>query len=277
MGNTNLNNKSKFFENLEWKSDRMLLNDLVFRLQHYKNNDTWELGEECFMFFKIKNLVDQYEKFFQLRPDFKPDNIFELGMFDGGSIAFWYEIFRPEKHIAIDIRDRSDSNYFKKFIAAKQLQEKIKTYWKTNQSDSEKLKQLYKDNFKKPLDLIIDDASHFYEPTKASFEALFPLLRPGGLYVIEDWAWGHWKEFFSPKHAFARKKVLTKLIFELVEATGSNSELISNLTIYQGFTIIEKGNVSDKELSHFNLEKFINRKPDHPLSVKEKIKHLLRK
>ena len=38
-----------------------------------------------------------------------------------------------------------------------------------------------------PLDLVIDDASHLYGPTMASFEVLFPRLRPGGLYVIEDW------------------------------------------------------------------------------------------
>jgi hypothetical protein len=46
--------------------------------------------------------------------------------------------------------------------------------------------------FSAPLDLVIDDASHIYGPTKASFQALFPLLRPGGLYLIEDWAWAHW-------------------------------------------------------------------------------------
>ena len=38
---------------------------------------------------------------------------------------------------------------------------------------------------------MIDDASHLYVETKASFEELFPRLRPGGLFIIEDWASGH--------------------------------------------------------------------------------------
>ena len=31
--------------------------------------------------------------------------------------------------------------------------------------------------------------SHLRDETIASFETLFPRLRPGGQYVIEDWAW----------------------------------------------------------------------------------------
>ena len=42
-----------------------------------------------------------------------------------------------------------------------------------------------------PIDLVIDDASHLLEPTRASFEVLFPRLRTDGLFVIEDWAWEH--------------------------------------------------------------------------------------
>ena len=34
---------------------------------------------------------------------------------------------------------------------------------------------------------MIDDASHLLDPTRSSFDVLFPLLRPGGVYVIEDW------------------------------------------------------------------------------------------
>ena len=39
-----------------------------------------------------------------------------------------------------------------------------------------------------PLDLVVDDASHLYEETKASLEVLLPRVRPGGLFIIEDWA-----------------------------------------------------------------------------------------
>lgn len=41
------------FDKLVWQKDRMLLDELVFRLEHYKN-DHWELGEDCFSFYKTK-------------------------------------------------------------------------------------------------------------------------------------------------------------------------------------------------------------------------------
>ncbi len=41
------------------------------------------------------------------------------------------------------------------------------------------------------MDLVFDDASHLYEETRSSFESLFPHVRPGGVFVIEDWRWEH--------------------------------------------------------------------------------------
>jgi len=40
------------------------------------------------------------------------------------------------------------------------------------------------------LDVVVDDASHLYRLTVASFDALFQHLRSGGLYFIEDVAPG---------------------------------------------------------------------------------------
>ena len=36
------------------------------------------------------------------------------------------------------------------------------------------------------FDIVIDDGSHMSHHVITSFNALFPLLRPGGLYVVED-------------------------------------------------------------------------------------------
>ena len=57
-----------------------------------------------------------------------------------------------------------------------------------DQADAPALRRIVADEFAgEPLDLVIDDASHVLDPTRASFNVLFPLLRPGGVYVIEDW------------------------------------------------------------------------------------------
>jgi hypothetical protein len=43
-----------------------------------------------------------------------------------------------------------------------------------------------------PFDIIIDDGSHINEHVRTSFEALFPYVRPGGTYVIEDLHTSYW-------------------------------------------------------------------------------------
>jgi hypothetical protein len=112
--------------------------------------------------------------------------------------------------------------------------------------------------FDRPLDLVIDDASHLYEATKASFEILFPLIEPGGLYIIEDWAWAHWREFKSPTHPWASEVPLTTLVCQLVEVAGSSPAAVGNVTVYEGFTVIERG-PGKLETQGFQIENHIER------------------
>lgn len=122
------------FEKLIWQHDRMLLDDLVFRIEHNKN-DGWDLGKDCFKFYKIEGLVDRYRDAFSQKKNFHPQNIFELGIWDGGSVAFWFEYFQPSKHVAIDFQDWQDSSYFQHYVDSRGLRERIKTYWATDQAD----------------------------------------------------------------------------------------------------------------------------------------------
>ncbi|HEV7759673.1 MAG TPA: class I SAM-dependent methyltransferase [Acidimicrobiales bacterium] len=46
-----------------------------------------------------------------------------------------------------------------------------------------------------PLDVVIDDGSHVNDHVRTSFEALFPHVRPGGWYVIEDLHTSYWPAF----------------------------------------------------------------------------------
>ena len=246
-------------EKLLWQKDRVILNNLVFRLEQSKDNN-WELGEECFVLYKPKDLIDQYERFFSTHQKFNPDNVVELGMWEGGSVAFWFEIFQPKKHIALDLQSRTDSPYFQKYVNDRGLHERLKTYWHTNQADTGKLNEIWKHDFnEQPLDLVMDDASHYYELTKISFETLFPLIRPGGFYIIEDWAWWHWQGL---ENHYSEATPLSKLIFELVEAAGSSANLIKNITIYKTIIVVERGDVTRQELGDFKLDNYIYRHPE---------------
>jgi hypothetical protein len=244
------------FENLVWQKDRMLLNGLVFRLQHFLSDD-WELKDDCFIFFKDQPLVDQYEAFFATQQNFRPQNVFELGLWDGGSLAFWFESLKPKKQIGIDVQGRTDSDYFRRYIADRGLGDRLKSYWGVDQSDGQKLREIVRREFDGPLDLVFDDASHLYEFTKNSFECLFPLVRPGGFYVIEDWAWDLWDEFDVPGHPMEEYEGPARFVGELVEAAGSSKGVIKSLTIYRGFTAVERGEAFLAADSSFRLQDHI--------------------
>jgi len=243
-----------FFQELDWQDDKMIIGDLTFRLAHYCRNE--EIDEDCFYFYKLKGLVDQYEKFFSLNSTFQPKSILELGMWDGGSVAFWNECFKPEMHVGIDLMQRQDSKYFTQYATKKNLLNKIKTYWGVDQADSQVITKMIHNDFGGSIDLIIDDASHLYELTKASFEILFPYLTKGGIYIIEDWAWGHWQDYQSPDHPWADQTELTQLVFDLIELIGSTEGIINNLYVSQGFIAIERGN-NDIDTTRMALDSLI--------------------
>ena len=246
------------FEKLHWQSDRLTFNELMFRIEHYRA-EPWDGGEH-FRFYKIKELVDQYEAFLSRRPGFKPQHVMELGTFDGGSTAFWFELLQPDRFLSLDFKDGEDSEYFKQWVQSRGLKDRVHTYWRTDQANKPLLKKLAAKHFDNRLDLVIDDASHMYAASKASFEALFPLCRPGALYVLEDWAWDHWGVFSDPKHPWAKEIRLTQLVIELVEAAGSSTSLIGSIDVYQGFIVVERG-TAEFDLSHdFKLDDHIKRR-----------------
>jgi len=200
----------------------------------------------------------------------------------------------------LDIQDQRDTPYFRRYVESRGLGGRIKTYWKTNQTDKARLQTIVETECNGALDLVIDDASHLYRQTRASSEALFPLLMPGGLYIIEDWAWGHWPEFFSTHHAytnaslsltrsfiekqrslaknllrlFVGEKPLTRLVVELIEAAGTSTQLIISVVVYQGFVVVERGPQQLDKATHFNLKDYIIRRPSRRQQIQEWLSRL---
>lgn len=102
----------------------------------------------------------------------------------------------------------------------------MRTYYGLSQDDPA-LDDVLHDEFPDGIDLIIDDASHQYEQTRKTFEIAFPHLKPGGLYVIEDWAWAHTQGQQEEDHPWYRRKALTNLVFELVVNLPRSAQLQS--------------------------------------------------
>jgi hypothetical protein len=127
-------------------------------------------------------------------------------------------------------------------------------YQRCDQSDAEAIRAIVT-KFSRAPDIIIDDASHLGGPTLASFNALFPLLRQGGLYCIEDWATGYWKDWEDgsplehreakngkgkrfPSHDFG----LVGVVKSLVDRIGSEIEAIY---FHKWVVILKKSDTSN--------------------------------
>ena len=119
---------------------------------------------------KMMGYINIYNQYFNAIKD-KNLNIFEIGVETGESLRMLSDYFNKSNIIGLDIEnkeynidrveifcgDQSDKNILNKIV------EKYKTF-----------------------DVIIDDGSHKNEDVKNSFNYLFPYLKYGGLYIIED-------------------------------------------------------------------------------------------
>lgn len=123
---------------------------------------------------------EEYERHFGPLRD-RPLNLLEIGIGGyglegrgGESLRAW-ELYFPAATIhGLDIEDKSwlDGG-------------RIATH-RGDQSSPACLERL--DAEHGPFDVVIDDGSHVQAHIIKSFNTLFPLLRPGGIYVIEDLA-----------------------------------------------------------------------------------------
>ena len=142
------------------------------------------------------------------------------------------ELAHPDRLVAVDRRAPS-SSALSDYLAQDGRSDTISTHYDVDQADRERLRSIADETFgQEPLDLVFDDCSHLYEPTRASFNELFPRLRPGGLYVIEDWRWAHAPlDDPNPEGMWPEETPLTRLIFEIALTIPSVPGLVASLNL----------------------------------------------
>ncbi|MCW2274660.1 hypothetical protein GJ654_11490 [Rhodoblastus acidophilus] len=219
----------------------MVIGDLSFDLDASSAvHDKRSVGRR-FVLMKRRRLIEEYVRLFD---QLKPGNLFELGIRRGGSMAFYNAAFHPKTHVAIELETESIQPLDALVEAAAKDGRKMRPYFGVNQADKARLIDIVYENFGNsagPLDLVIDDASHRLQESTASFEALFPLVREGGVYALEDWGWAHWTGFQGPKAYFSDQPALTNLVFRLVILHTCHPEIISRLVINPVVVYVERG------------------------------------
>ncbi len=102
-------------------------------------------------------------------------NVTEVGVLNGASLDMWQALFPQGKIVGVDITPEAYWPPATYRVVADQTDKEL----------PDLLSQISPD-----YDLIVDDASHEGEKTEATFKLLYPLVKPGGWYVIEDWMVG---------------------------------------------------------------------------------------
>ena len=122
-----------------------------------------------------------YERYFAPLAD-KEIRLLELGVYHGGSLLLWRDYFRRGLIAGLDVEPANFEDE----------SGRIRVY-RGEQQDTALLDRVARECAPEGFDIIIDDCSHVGALTRASFWHLFDRhLKPGGLYVIEDWGTGYW-------------------------------------------------------------------------------------
>lgn len=171
---------------------------------------------KTFNCMKIPEYIDTYAELFAPLKD-KPVTILELGVLSGASLLMWDDYFRHPfaQVIGLDMSPPVNLEFTSRVFQ-----------YQGQQDDNYLLESIIQKHG--PFDIVIDDASHRLAPTAASLRGLKDHVKPGGLYIIEDWGTGYW----DPSRGFdgeAYQGPLTqhdagmvRLIKLLVDEIGAN-------------------------------------------------------
>ena len=204
------------------------------------NSELLELfaNNKDFIVHKWHHYIPIYDRYFS---SFRGGKIrfLEIGVGEGGSLRMWRKYFGNNAIIfGIDINPEC-----KKYNTPT---EQVKI---GSQTDEIFLQSVIKEMG--GVDIILDDGSHRMEDIPSTLKFLFPHLRYGGIYMIEDLHTAYWKRFGG---GYQTKKNFFKFVMDLVddihhwyhtkELKQSNiSKDCSGIHIHDSIVVLEKNKV----------------------------------
>ena len=152
---------------------------------------------------------------------FKRNNILEIGVggyedpcIGGNSLRMWKSYFPFSKIYSLDIYDKSF------------LEEARIKIFKGSQVDIPFLDKITAQTG--DFDLIIDDGSHINEHVIESFKYLFPKLKKGGIYVVEDTQTSYWNDYGGDSINFDNKQTIYGFFKSLIDGLNNEEFIIEN-------------------------------------------------
>lgn len=137
-----------------------------------------------------------YEKYIS---NYVNPNILEIGVDSAASLKMWEEYFGSPTILGVDIIDKHGFET-----------KNIKTLIADQSKPTELLKCL---DICKEYDIMVDDGSHIIGHQISSFVTLFPYLKSGGVYFLEDLHTSFWKDEVGKKYANPHNDAVTAYDF----------------------------------------------------------------
>jgi cephalosporin hydroxylase len=172
----------------------------------------------------------------------KPQTMLEIGIAQGGSAFLHTSLFRLSKYVGLDLR-HEDATVLA-LLKEKYGPNRVRLYYETSQTDKARIARICKEEFGGLCDVVIDDGSHQYDLSVQTLEAALPHVRPGGVYIIEDWSWAHWPgaQWQDRRTGYnIDKPALSNLVFELTMLCASRPDILSEGLIKKGFAAFRRG------------------------------------
>lgn len=118
--------------------------------------------------------------------------VLEVGVFFGSSINMWKDYFPSAVIYGLDHFEglQGNGSNFSGFLdyynKCKQNPDPRIQLYKVNQSKEEELKQFVNSQTLNSFDVILDDGSHLMHDQQITLGMLWPLVKSGGYFVVED-------------------------------------------------------------------------------------------
>jgi hypothetical protein len=173
--------------------------------------------------------------------------VLEFGVYHGGSLQMWKHYFGPEARIVgVDINpackelEEDQIEVDRDFLAA--LRERLG-----------------------PVEIVIDDGGHTMAQQIATFESLFPAVRNGGVYLVEDLHTSYWEEYGGGYRAPGTFIEYAKDLVDQMHGWHRREEprpvtdytrQIRGMHVYDSVIVLDKADVPDPDVRKTGHESF---------------------
>ena len=222
---------------LRWVDDQTLaVDDLTFTLRTWGFESMVSHGRD-FVLLKDRGFVEEYVRLFSGVP---VTRVLEFGVYHGGHLLLMHKGFGASKVVGVDLRPQEET--LMEYLRGAGLTDRVVPHFYTSQADRAAVTKIIEEDFSgREIDVVIDDASHDFALTREAFNIAFPYLKPGGLYIIEDWGWAHWRDTPWQTELCMDQPALSNLVFELAMACTSSREIIARVDVSPYLVAVRKG------------------------------------